>query len=244
MYTRALFPCVATCYIFYSCPRLASFVLLTPYCRSCINTSYIFYSCPRLLMSFWLVISGTATSHVAAAFPATNSHGVMATPEVYAAAVAYFVPADNISSSADNLSSSDGILPTADNLFSSDGISAAAGAGKSQSISFSAISLSPECCIMAYVCSLFKLEYLCLFSMCTFTQESKNEGSINVVRCENYSYYTFIHKTCLFYTVEIMQNATEPFCHSPSSDDMYETSAASVALPVSSLPAASVPQVY
>ena len=75
-------------------------------------------------MCFLLVIAGTATSHLAVAFPAT----VMATPEFYAAPVAYFVPA------ADNLISSDGILPAADNLSSSDGISPAHAAGILQSI--------------------------------------------------------------------------------------------------------------
>ena len=41
--------------------------------------------------------------------------------------------------------------------------------------------------------------------------------------------HTFIHKTHLLYTVEIIQNVTETMCHSESSDDMHEPLAASVA---------------
>ena len=50
-----------------------------------------------------------------------------------------------------------------------------------------------------------------------------------------YPNYTFIHKTHLLYTVEIIQNLADTRCHSPLSDDMHETSAASVALPAASV---------
>ena len=41
----------------------------------------------------------------------------------------------------------------------------------SQSISCSAISLSPECCIITYVYPLLTLKYLFLFSICTCRQQ-------------------------------------------------------------------------
>ena len=212
-------------------------MLFTRSCRSCNNT-LICSVLALVFMCFWLVMSGTSTSHLPSAFPAQYSAKYKFILCIFSRAI--------FAKNSPNLPSFTPLCaPFSTWLLSAHlrsfvcvlffhTMAATSAADADDGTKMVSGSSQWECE------SYQRREQVQLKNRRPMALSGATLSSAKII-IFYYPNYTFIHKTHLLYTVEIIQNVTETKCHSESSDDMDETSAASVALPAAFAPSTALP---